>query len=183
MNKTLVGVGVVTGVLGVIFLFSIIGVNNNCITQEATIKAQYGQNQNNYDNMWKRIKEVAQVPSMYTEDLKKVYDSAISGRYGANGSKAMFNWIKEHNPNFDGTLYKQVQQVIESGRLSFADDQKILLDKKRGYETYLNQFPTNVIGKNLLGFPKIELAKYDIVTSEETTTAFETKKVDEIKLR
>ena len=181
-NRLLIGGGIVMLLMGIILVSAIIGVNNSCVTYENVIKAQYGQNQNNYDNFWKAVKESAQVPEMYSNDLKKVYDSAISGRYGKGGSKAVFGWIQEHNPNFDSSLYRQIQQTIEGGRKSFEEDQKTLLDKKRTYETYIGVFPNNVISK-AVGFPKIDLTKYNIVTSDETTQAFATKKTEALKLR
>jgi hypothetical protein len=115
------------------------------------------------------------------EDLKKVYDSAIENRY-KNSTQVMMNWIKEHNPNFDASMYKNLQAMIEGGRNSFEANQKMLLDKKRQYEIQLNTFPNSIITK-IRGFPIIDLAKYDIVTSDYTEKAFETKKADEIKLR
>ena len=181
-------VAVVLGVLlvavvSVVTLFSVgVGVYNECIQQERGLVAQYGQNKNDYDNYRKKVQEVAQVPSIYTDDLKKVYDSAISRRYGKDGSKALFQFLQEHNPNFDSSVYKEVQQVIESGRNSFEADQKTLLDKKRVYESTLKTFPNNVI-TGLLGFPKIDLAKYDIVTSDDTESVFDVKKSDPISLR
>lgn len=89
-----------------------VGTYNGFISQEKGVQAQYEQNKNNYDNMWKKFKEVSQVPGMYTEDLKKVYDSAIQGRYGDQGSQAMFQWLKEHNPDFDSAMYTKIQQVV-----------------------------------------------------------------------
>jgi hypothetical protein len=176
------------GCLSVVVLFVVIIVgyvistNNSCVAQEKSIEAQYKQNQNNYDNMWKKFKEIAAVPAMYTEDLKKVYDSAIQKRYGKEGSQAMFQWLKEHNPQFDSSIYKQIQQVIEAGRNSFEANQKMLLDKKRAYETDLDVVPKGNVCR-AMGFPKIDLAKFDIVTSDETEKAFKDKKAGVIKLR
>lgn len=174
-----VGIFVITGVGCVA---AVIGINNTLVAQEEGIVAQYTQNKNNYDNMWKKFKEVSQVPEMYTEDLKKVYDSAIQNRYGGKGSQAMFQWIKEHNPQFDSSMYKQIQVVIESGRNSFEANQTTLIDKKRVYQTKIKQFPTSSIA-GFLGFPKIDLTKFDIVTSDTTEKTFETKKADKINLR
>lgn len=159
-----------------------VGLNNELVSLEMGIKAQYKQNQNNYDNMWKKFKEVTQGATMYSEDLKKVYDSAIQGRYGENGSQAMWQWLKEQNPNLDASLYKKIQVVVESGRTSFSADQTSLIDKKRVYETKIAQFPASMVA-SFLGFPKIDLDEYDIVTSDKTQDAFETKKADEVQLR
>jgi hypothetical protein len=73
-------------------------------------------------------------------------------------------------------------QIIESSRESFAADQKTLIDKKRIYQSNLHTFPENMTAA-LFGFPKIDLSKYDIVTSEETESAFKTKNAAPIKLR
>jgi len=166
----------VVGFIGAVFSF-----RSDAIRMETTIQAQYDQNRNNYDNMWKRFKEMAQVNERYADDLKKIYDSAMQGRYGEDGSKAMFQWIQEQNPNLDASIYSKLQQTIESGRVSFAADQKQLVDKKREYETLLRSNRALFINW-LLAFPKIDLDKYSIVTSEATEKAFEDKKVDEVKV-
>ena len=181
MNKFLIGVLVVFSILSVSVFGAVVGINNNCIQYEESVKAQYKQNQNNYDNYFKKVKEVAQIPDMYIEGLKEVYDKAMTGRYGADGSKAMFQWIQEQNPQVDASVYKQIQQVMESGRNDFESNQKMLIDKKRAYEVFYKEFPNSfVVG--FLGFPKIDLNKYDIVTSEETENIFNSKKSEYIKI-
>lgn len=161
---------------------TVISTNNQCVRLENNIKAQHTQNQNNYDSFFKKLKETAQVSDMYASDLKSVYSAAIEGRYGADGSKAVFQFIQEHNPNLDATLYKQIQQVIEAGRNDFENNQKLLIDKKRIYEVYLGEFPSGAIS-SFMGFPKINLDEYKIVTSAETTDAFKTGESAPIKLR
>ena len=154
----------------------------SCVHAENGIVAQYKQNQNDYDNMWKKFKEMAQVPEMYTDDLKKVYDSAIKSRYGEGGSKAVFQFIKESNPNFDPTMYTKLQAAIEAGRNGFAADQAQLLDKKRQYQDLLGSNTAAVVNF-WFGFPRIDLDTYDIVTSDDTQKTFQDKKSDEIRLR
>jgi hypothetical protein len=185
MNKMALGfVGVVMAFLvisAVVVVSQGIGINNTSIKFEKDIQAQYGQNKNSYDNYFKKVQESAQIPSKYSDDLKSVYTAAIQGRYGRDGSKATWQWIQEHNPNLDPSLYRQIQQVIESGRNDFQSNQTTLLDKKRVYETFIATFPNSVYVK-FLGFPKIDLAKYDIVTSGDTEQAFETKRADKIQV-
>lgn len=159
-----------------------IGTRNEFLVAEQGITAQWDQNRNNYDNFVKSVQEVAQVPAAYAEDYTKITKEAISGRYGAEGSKAVFQFIKEHNPTIDVSLYTKIQQVIEAGRLSFETNQKILIDKKRAYQTQLAVFPGSIVA-SISGFPHIDLSKYDIVTSDRTEKAFATKRDEAIKLR
>lgn len=179
--KAILGFLVACFLVVIIAVFSVIGTNNDCVRMEAGIKAQYSQNQNNYDNMFKKFMEATQVTSMYTEDLKKVYDSAIQARQ-KNAGNVMMNFVKEHNPTFDASMYKNLQVMIESGRNTFESNQKMLLDKKRNYEVQIGSFPA-VFVVRVLGFPKIDLDKFDIVTSGQTQEAFDTKKAKAIKLR
>lgn len=155
---------------------------NSCAAAEAGIKAQQKQVENNYDSMWKRIQESAQVPDMYIGGLQKVFNTALSGRYGADGSKAVFAWIQEQNPQVDSSVYTKLQNTIEAGRVSFMAEQTQLLDMKRQYETLLTgSFSSWLVGGRFR-FPTINLDDIKILTSEQTQEAFTTHKADKLKI-
>lgn len=170
----------IVAVFGVSTVGWLIGTRNEFISLEQGITAQYDQNRNNYDNFVKAVVETAQVSGKYAEDLGKITRAAIEGRYGANGSQAVFQWIQEQNPQLDASVYKKIQQVIEAGRLSFETNQKTLIDKKRVYQIKIQQFPDSIVA-GVFGFPRIDLSKFDIVTSDRTEKAFETKRDEAIK--
>jgi hypothetical protein len=171
----------VVGLLLIVLIGGLLSFRSNAVNFEESIKAQYSQNQNNYDNMWKKFKEISQVTDKYASDLKELYNGAMTGRYGKDGSKAVFQFISEQNPNLSPETYTRLQSIIESGRNSFESDQKTLIAKKEQYSKLLRS-NSALIYNALLGFPKIDLDKYGIVTSDETEKAFEEKKAEEIKL-
>lgn len=182
MNKGIIATALVS--LGLVLILVVgyfimgVSVSNEAARLEAQVKAQYDDNRNIYDNYFKKVKEIAQVPEMYVKDLQEVYKTAIGARYGADGSKAVFQFIREHNPNFDSSLYTKIQQVIEAGRKDFEVAQRTLLDKKAVYTAKLEQFPWGFFARSY-GWPKIDLSKIDIVTSDRTEKVFDTKRDNE----
>ncbi len=179
MKKLIIGGGI--AFLAILLIAGAFGFRTDCLKSQNGIVAQYDQNRNNYDNMWKKFREAAQVKNEYVADLKKVWDGAMSGRYGAEGSKAVFQFIKEHNPNVDSALYTRLMSMIESGRNSFEADQKQLIAKKNTLNDILST-TSALLYNRFFGFPTIDLSKYDIVTSDQTEEAFATKKAGEINI-
>lgn len=149
---------------------------------ENGIIAQYKENQNTLTKLSNSVMEAAQVPEMAKNNLKEVIESAMQGRYGAGGSKAFVQAITENYPgSIDPSLYVKLQQLIESGRADFRSEQSKLIDKVRVYKTETG-YVWSGFWLSLAGYPKIDFDKYDIVISDYTDNAFQTKRDNGLKL-
>lgn len=136
------------------------------------ILAQYG-------NM---VAEAAQVTEMQRDDLTAVVTAALEGRYGDDGSQAVFQMIQEQNPQIDSAVYVQLQRIIESGRTDFRNAQTNMLDQKRVYMTALGSLWTGT-WMRIAGYPKIDLDDYQVVSTSRADAAFDTKVEEPMKLR
>lgn len=180
--KVLIGVLVAGLIVGGSLAVTLISTHNNLASLEQSVIAQYDQNKNSYDSMYKSVFETAGVTTKYAKEFKETYDGMMTGRYGDEGSQALFQMITESNPTLDSSLYKTIQQTITSNRESFKADQKMLVDKKNIYVLTMRQFPTNVVA-SLLGYPKVKLSDYGIVTSSRTEGAFQTGKDEPLEVK
>ena len=140
---------------------------------ERQIEATHTDNRNVLAQYSTRIMEMAQVPDMYKEDVMEIYEGALTGRYGENGSQAMFQFLQEQNPQIDASLYTNIQQSMEAGRNKFENSQTRLIDLKRGYETRLGSFYSG-FWLGVAGYPRINLADFNIVVNDYSNEAFET---------
>ena len=140
---------------------------------EKEIVATWEDNENILGQYSLKVVEVAQVSTMYKDDVKEIFTATLAGRYGENGSQAMFQWLKEQNPEIDSAIYKKIQQIMEAGRNEFSVAQTRLVDQKRAYETNLG-YLWKGMWLGFAGYPMIVLADYKIITSEHASEAFET---------
>lgn len=185
MSKFLViGVGFI-GIVTAIVLFvitSYISAYNAGNRMEQNIVAAYDNNRNILAQYQNKVLEASQVTEMQRDDLKEVVTAALEGRYGDNGSKAIFQAITEQNPQIDSSVYIKIQQIVESGRTDFKIGQEKLIDAKRVYQTQIGSFWRGTM-LSFAGYPKIDLNKYDIVTTAKVEETFETKEEEPLKLR
>lgn len=149
---------------------------------EKELQAVYDNNKQILGQYTLKVQEAASVPAMYREDLSKVMNEALNARYGKDGSKAVFQWIKEQNIPFDSSMYTKIQQIVEAGRNEFQAAQTRLLDVKRVYETNLG-YVWKGFWLNLAGYPKVDLSTFKTVTTESAEKAFKTGTDTPIKLR
>ena len=168
----------VVGVVAVIALTtfgSYVSAKNYGNATETRLKAKYEDNENVLSSGYQQLKGVAGATTMATEDQINIFKAAIQGRYGADGSRAVFQMIKEANPTVDPQLYRKVQQVVESTQKEFQQSQTQMLDIKRSYETALGSFWQGM-WLSFAGYPKIDLSKFTIVSSDAAADAFKTKR-------
>lgn len=150
-----------------------------------------GTNSKNiYDNGWKSVTEVAQVPGEMKEAFKEVLVGAKAATYGSDGAKAAFLWIQEQNPGLPTESYNKVQTVIEVFRKDFMRAQQDLQDRQRKLKDHLGSprgmfytkifdFPREMRGANapardLDGDGLITCLDFPVVTSAKTEEAFRT---------
>lgn len=175
--------------IAVIF-FSVAFVGGNYISYsnygnktEKSIEATYTNNQNILAQYGQKVMEAGQVPDMMRDDVVKVTNAAIQGRYGDGGSKAVFQMIHEQNPNLDSRVYVQIQQIMEAGRNEFQAAQSKLIDQRRQYDTALG----NVWGGlwlTLAGYPKVDLkVAFLPISTDRAVEAFKTGREKPINIR
>lgn len=177
------GILAIAAVIGVVIGANWLGAANTGAALESQIKATQDNNRQVLGQYTIRIAEMGQVPAMQRDDLSKVMTDAFEGRYGEDGSQAVFQWIKEAYPGqVDNQLYRNLQTEMSAGRIEFASNQTKLLDQKRVYETKLNQ-PISGLFLKMAGYPKIDLDSIRIVSSQAAEKAFETGLDEPVKLR
>ena len=182
MNKTAISL-VITCVLCFFAISATIGYfdfSSTANKYENGIEAQYTENQNTYDNGYKAVVEAAQITDKQAADLKAIYVDVLRGMKDSN---AMLLALGQFNPNMDQSTYKKVQQLIESFRNDFAERQRELIARRNEYKDYLTVSFTGRFYNQFAGYPKIDLNKYNIVTSNRTVSAFETKRDEPLNFR
>lgn len=175
MKAALIVLGVFFGLLisiGGFLFYSYVSAHNSAVRMEKSIEAAWENNENILAQYGQKIAEAAQIPSMQKEDLTALFTGSIEARYGEGGSKAAFQWLQEQNPNLDQSTYKKIQTMIEAGRNKFENAQTALIDRKREYSTALGLFWKG-LWMRIAGFPKIDLADYEAITTTRASDTFE----------
>ena len=176
---TAIVVASIVGIVGLWYILTGVGARNTEAALRATHQAVQKGNTVDYDAMWKIISQTAQVPKQYSEDFKNAYSSILASGGPANQSTvknlfAVASGMKV--PELDSSLYRKVQDVIESERTKFANAQKQLLDIEREHTKLRTTFPSNLFVGD------VKPLESKLVTSTKTDKAFETGKDDETDL-
>lgn len=129
-----------------------------------------------YDEVWKVLKQKAQVADQYKDAFKEIYPSLINGRYGDEKGGTLIKMIKESNPDFNISLYKDLSAAIESERRGFRREQDRLSDIKREHDDLRTKWPTDWF------MNKDSVLTIVIITSDVTENVYNTGKENDINL-
>jgi hypothetical protein len=149
--------------------------NNQEIALRQECAAQRGKVEGVHDAMWKIISQKAQVSNEYRAGFDSIYTHIIEGRY-SQGDGSLMKWIKEANPQFDTSLYKDVMDAIEQQRTIFKNVQEVMIDKKREHETLCKTYP----GKWFIS--DTSPIEYTIISSSQSKVVMETGVDDNVDL-
>ena len=163
---------------------SYVSAYNTANTFEQQVPAIYENNEQVLGQYGQKLQEAAQVPGMMASDYTKIFKDVMVGRYGPDGSKAVFQMLTEQNPQLSPKIYEQLQRIIEAGRDDFKAEQTKLVDVKRSYRTSLGSFWTGTF-MSLAGFPKIKIGfpagtedAYPAITTARASKTFENGQED-----
>ena len=166
---------IIVGFFAVLLIGMYFSYNNREIALRKESEAQNGKIESVHDTMWKIIKQKAQVSEKYKDAFEKIYPDLIRGRY-SNDQGSMMKWIKEQNPEFDTSLYRDLSQAIEIQRTIFSNAQQRMLDILRERETLIESLPAKFFISNKT---KID---YEVISSTNTKTVMGTRIDDDITL-
>ncbi len=171
----LISVFLVIVVIAIAIFTMSVSYSNSEIRLRNLINAKMKDNQSEYDNMWKKISQVAQVAQQDRKTLGDIFVGYANARSG-DSKDVVFNWIKESVPNVSSENYRQLQNIITGSRDAWTTRQKELLDLKREHDNLLTLFPSSIF---LAGRQPIAIV---IITSGRTEKAFETGKDDDVNI-
>lgn len=155
----------------------IVNTSNTEIEIRSLIEAKQKDNKNEYDAMWKKIAQVAEVTEGQKNALMDIFRSYAEARSDKSNNLAM-KWIQESIPNVDTSTYNNLQNIILAARDRFVLRQKELIDLKREHDLLMRRFPSGFI-LQLLGRKEIEI---QIVTSSRTEKSFEDGKDEDVSV-
>ena len=180
MSKGLIiGLGVIGIILLVLFVVggSVVGTFNQEVALRTTLEQKMVDNRSEFDNMWKKISQVAQVTDAQKNAIKDIVVGYASARsQGRDGAGSFVNAVREVVPSMDTATFNNLQNIIVGSRDGFTMRQKELLDLKREHDKLLRSFPSNIVLR-MFGRKPIDVT---IVTSSKTEESFKTGKDDDV---
>ena len=149
-----------------------VSVSNRETRLRNSITAKQVDNTSEFDNMWKKIQQVAQVTDAQKQALLEIFTGYADRRSPDKQGGALANWVAEAVPNVDTSTFNQLMNTISGSRDSWTMRQKELIDLKREHDNLRTVFPSNMVCA-MLGRSEITIK---VITSDRTEEVFKTSK-------
>jgi len=176
-----IGGGVLVVLFAIIMIVSLVSTLNTEARLRTTIEAKQKDNTSEFDNMWKKISQTAEVTVAHKDALKEIFASHAESRTGGKGQGgSVMSWIQESVPNINLDTMKNMQNIIISSRDAWTMRQKELIDLARERTQMFRTIPSNLF--LAIGGRQESDVKIQIVTSSRTDKAFRTGKDDDVEL-
>lgn len=155
----LIGISCIIVLIGIWAFSSWMHYNNVENKTRNRAEAQRQNIENCHDEMFKIINQKAKVPVEYRSAFKEIFVDIMNERYGAEEDGSLLKFVKEHNPEFDVSLYKDLMNSIEIERIKFAKEQTRMLDIIREHTNLLTTRPSKWFITNK------EIIEYTVISS------------------
>jgi hypothetical protein len=173
-----VGAGAVIFVMALIVIGMMVSYKNREVGLFNQIKAKNKDNTSEFDNMWKKIAQSAEITTEAKNALKEIFvEHAEARSSGQPGGGSLATWIKESVPTVapDSMPFKNLMNIITAARDRWTARQKELIDYKREYDNLVQKIPS-------CWFVTDRKPEITIITSSKTEKTFATGKDDDIGL-
>jgi len=164
--------------LAVIIVASMaISYKNKEVRLRKTIEAKQLDNTSEFDNMWKKIQQTAQVTDEAKNALIEIFQKHAEARSGGQKGGSLMLWVKESIPDASANtdLYKNLMNVLTSARDNWTMRQKELIGLKNEYDVLCETIPS-------AWFVTKRDIKITIITSSKTEKTFKEGKDDDVDL-
>ncbi|MFA7681669.1 MAG: hypothetical protein WCX61_01415 [Candidatus Peribacteraceae bacterium] len=154
---------------------------NQFVGMEKSLDALHNESLVELSAMTGSVKLSGSAVKSKDEFMLEVIHKATEGRYGPDGAKQVALFLHENYPNMDTALRQQYIRAVEAGYAKFANVQTRKLQLLREYQRQVDPdtFPSGSWVAKKYGFPRVDLAKYDVILSKEARKADATKTLDE----
>ena len=121
-----------------------VGYSNSEIDLRTAIEAKTKDNESEFDNMFKKISQVAQVSEKQKQAIVDLVAGHAKARGGIKGGGSFVNALHESIPNQTMGQYKQLSTIIIASRDRWTMRQKELIDLSRAHERLRKRFPSSL---------------------------------------
>jgi len=161
-------------VIAILLFLMSVGISNQEVRLRNQIEAVQLDNKNEFDLMWKKIAQVAQVTKEERASVEGIIVNYAAERGSNAGNGSFINAVREALPNIENKTFLNLQNIITASRDRFAGRQTQLIDLKRAHDDLLETVPSSwFVGDR----GEIEII---VITSSETDKTFDTGRDDHV---